>query len=175
MIFDSELLLNLQKIALHNVTSDTFSFFLHKCYKYYSKTYHTPLHLVKQQLSPIDVMIIFLEDHYEQMSAEDRNRLKKELLAIQQPVIPETAAETLNSIDEEAEEDYLVQSLIDKLAKEKEEAENKQKNSENKQQVTDQSGESSKDLSASSQGGQEIQIPPLENVKEESIQFDIEE
>lgn len=58
---------NLQKLALENTESNSIRYFLESCYRYYSKTYHTPLHIAQEIVSPADAVRIYFEDNYDGM------------------------------------------------------------------------------------------------------------
>src|SRR5665213_722961 len=64
-------LLNLRQIAVHNVMTDDVEFYIEKCLRYYSKTYHTPLHIVKELLPLEEVIKITMEDEMMDFTADE--------------------------------------------------------------------------------------------------------
>lgn len=61
---NGEVLESLQKIALKNVLQEDVEFYIEKCYRYYSRTYSTPLHVVKRELTAEEVVLIYMEDEF---------------------------------------------------------------------------------------------------------------
>jgi Ser-tRNA(Ala) deacylase AlaX len=58
---------------------DDLEFYVEKCYRYYSQTYHTPLHLAKSILSAEEVVLIFMQNEMEDWTAEDMAEWKKKV------------------------------------------------------------------------------------------------
>lgn len=64
-------LLNLRQIAIHNIIEDDAEWYIEKCYRYYSKTYHTPLHVAKEVMSVEEVVLISMQDEMLDLTAEE--------------------------------------------------------------------------------------------------------
>ena len=64
-------LLNIRQIAIHNTMCGDLDFYIEKCYKHYSKTYHTPLHIAKELIPMEEVIKVFMEDELEDFTPED--------------------------------------------------------------------------------------------------------
>jgi hypothetical protein len=96
-------LLNLKRLALKNVIEFSINHHIEKTYRYYSKTYATPLHIAKEALTAEEVLLIYYEDKFEELSKEELNDIKKELTSAKSPVFSDinfTEAESLS--DDEA-------------------------------------------------------------------------
>jgi hypothetical protein len=78
---------NLKKIALHNVKSETVARFIETCYRYYSRTYHTPLKKVYEELTPQEVALYYFEDMMEGLSPEQLQEHQEELYNKWLPVL----------------------------------------------------------------------------------------
>lgn len=78
---------NLKKIALNNVESETVARFIETCYRYYSKTYHTPLKEVYKDLTPHEVALYYFEDMMEGLSAEQLEEQKQEIYRTWTPIL----------------------------------------------------------------------------------------
>lgn len=78
---------NLKKIALNNVESETVARFIETCYRYYSKTYHTPLKEVYKDLTPHEVALYYFEDMMEGLSAEQLEEQKQEIYRTWTPIM----------------------------------------------------------------------------------------
>jgi cytochrome c556 len=74
-------LLNYQKLAFKNATSNSLGMFIETCYRYVSKTYHTPLHVVKEIYSIPEVILMKLEDQYKELDPQDLESIKEQLLS----------------------------------------------------------------------------------------------
>ena len=72
-------LLNLRQIAVHNVMTDDVEFYIEKCLRYYSKTYHTPLHIVKELIPLEEVIMICMEDEMQDFTADEISDWKKKV------------------------------------------------------------------------------------------------
>lgn len=70
-ILSQETLLNLRRIALKNIKDESMWRYIEKCYRHYSVTYHTPLHLAKQILTIPEVILISMEDEMKDMPPDD--------------------------------------------------------------------------------------------------------
>lgn len=115
---DPELIKSLQKIALSNVLNQSVDFFIERCYRYYSKTYCTPLNEVKKSLTPAHVMLIFFEDHYNQLPAEEIIQLRDKILKAPSPIYPNE--DLLSDSNDDIDEDEDLQQFIDNILKEEE-------------------------------------------------------
>ena len=65
----------IQIIALKEVLSDKQSqdFQLRSIFRWYSKTFHTPLHIV-EELPEFDILQAYFEDQYEQLNQSDQGQ-----------------------------------------------------------------------------------------------------
>jgi Ser-tRNA(Ala) deacylase AlaX len=95
---------DLKKIAINNVLGNSYEYFLERCYRYYSKEYHTPLHVVKETITPHEAILIFYEDKLEDMQNEEIVDLRAELF--DRPVVTsgdvKKLMEELEAMDDEA-------------------------------------------------------------------------
>ena len=105
----------LKEIALANVSDPTTEYFYRYVCRWYSKTFHTPLHVVLTELSPSDVLIAYFEEGYETMDEDDR------FLQMMKTVDPdfddkeeESIQEFINMIEEEQENKRLAKAEKDK-------------------------------------------------------------
>lgn len=112
-------LLNIRRIALQNRLSEDTDTYIEKCYRHYSKTYHTPLHLVKEQLTVEEVALVFMEDQIEEWSVEDLNSLKEKLDESERPVLQGALS---NDPEDEVIDDELWIAQQNKLVREQEAA-----------------------------------------------------
>ena len=112
-------LLNYQKLALLNATSNSLGTFIESCYKYVSKTYHTPLHVVKELYSIPEVIVMKLEDQYRDLQPEELEGIKEQLAAkeMSRPVMS-SGVEHSEEDAEYSDEIWLAEQA--KLANEKE-------------------------------------------------------
>lgn len=113
--------LNLKKIALKNVISEDTEHFIEKCYRYYSKTYHTPLHTVRETLHEYQVVLVYLEDLYE--DSESMETVKEELESLQRQYKPVTSSNLIEPKAELDDDEWIKQQEI--LLKQQEEKKKK--------------------------------------------------
>lgn len=90
-------LINVRRLAVHNRLSDDLDVYIDKCYRHYSKTYHTPLHVAQSILTAEEVALIFMEDEMEEWSVENVMEVKEALRTDDQPVI-DCAQEKSNDV-----------------------------------------------------------------------------
>lgn len=83
-------------IALKNVLNPDTDFYLRRLMRWYSKTFHTPLHIVEEEIPIEHVLLAYFEEKYESLEPDDIEDLKLELLET-----PEEKAEKLALADEE--------------------------------------------------------------------------
>lgn len=62
----------LKEIALANVSDPTTEYFYRYVCRWYSKTFHTPLHVVFTDIPPSDILLAYFEEGYETMDEDDR-------------------------------------------------------------------------------------------------------
>lgn len=98
-------LLNLRQIAISNVMEDDLEFYVEKCYRYYSKTYHTPLHIAKEKVSEPEVVKIFMEDEMEDWTPDDMVEFKAKVNETPRVVI---AAPSFTEEPEEVDEEMWI-------------------------------------------------------------------
>jgi hypothetical protein len=94
-------LINIRQIAVHNVMEDDIEFYVEKCYRYYSKTYHTPLHLAKEAITPEEVVKIYMEDEMAEWTAEEIEDLRNKIDETPKMVLAGYANKATEEIDEE--------------------------------------------------------------------------
>lgn len=99
-------LLNLKKIALQNRVDEGFEYFIERCYRYYSKTYHTPLHIAKQILSDHEAYMIYLEDSLEDSAIEE---VKAELDDFEKDIKPVFQGGSEKQASEISDDEWIAQ------------------------------------------------------------------
>jgi len=122
-IINNEILKNIRLIAIDNSNSRSIEWYVEQAYRYYSRTYFTPLHEVKK-LNPLGVLQVFMEDECINMSPEDRQAMKDQLFKMPQPML-DTSSYEEEQVDEMDDEEWIQQQMA--MAAEQE----KQKNGGN--------------------------------------------
>lgn len=79
-------LLNLKRLALKNVSERSLEYYIEKCYRHYSTTYFTPLHEAKKIVPIEEAILIYLEDEFNELTAEEVADLRTELSTRDQPI-----------------------------------------------------------------------------------------
>lgn len=105
-------------MAIHNVTCNTVEWYTEQAYRYYSKTYHTPLHIAKQVLNPAEVIRVQMEDEMADMPPEDITSLKDRLAPKNQPML---SAEDYSPVEDESmsDEEWVMQQMAAAAKQEK--------------------------------------------------------
>jgi Lon protease-like protein len=118
-------LINVKRIAYKNVREDSVDFFVEKCYRYYSKTYHTPLEEAYKlpiekvcQVFMEDEMIEYTSDQMEDVLSAINNKLEPVL-----QFVDETESEALDDDAWIAKQNLELQQEETKKKKELEQAE----------------------------------------------------
>ena len=84
MISSVDEIINVKKIALRNVLGNSIDFLIEKAYRYFSKTYSTPLFEAYDKLTPHDVLRIYYEDSMlEGYTEENKTVLLDHLASLQ--------------------------------------------------------------------------------------------
>lgn len=118
-------LINVRRLAVQNRLAEDLDTYIEKCYRHYSKTYHTPLQLVKETLSPEQVAMVFMEDEMEEWSIENVMEIKEALNNGDRPVI-----ETAQMAEEEVIDDDTWIAQQNATLKKQEDTDKKKKSQE---------------------------------------------
>lgn len=123
MQVNNNFLRQLQILVLEEVENHTADFFYKGLCKWYSKTYHTALLTVIEEIDPEHVVRTYYEDKFEKLSENDDEatsqeweRVKSMLLMTEEELTEFISSET---IDEQEEQDW-IKDLLDANKKEKE-------------------------------------------------------
>ena len=117
-LVNNEVLKLIRLLAIHNTNCNTVEWYTELAYRYYSKTYHTPLHIAKQVMNPAEVIRIQMEDEMHDMSPEDITALKDRLDPKPQPML--TAENHVSQEDEAmSDEEWVMQQMADAAKQEK--------------------------------------------------------
>jgi hypothetical protein len=108
-IINNEILKNIRLIAIDNSNSRSIEWYVEQAYRYYSRTYFTPLHEVKK-LNPLEVLQVFMEDECINMPPEDRQAMKDQLFKMPQPMLDISSYEE-EQIDEMDDEKWVQQQM----------------------------------------------------------------
>ena len=96
----------IEKLALKHALSDSVGALIKRAYKYYSVTYHTPLHVAYQLIPEYEAVLIYFEDKFEHMDpialkdTVDVLYPKKNLALLNEGPAAQTEAQTV--MDDEA-------------------------------------------------------------------------
>ena len=102
----------LKLIALKNVQSYTIEQYIERAMRYYSKTYATPLHEVRN-LNPIEVLIIYMEDEMLNMTPEELSQLKKALIEEKKPLLDTESKQEIDKTTQEmSDEEWLMREAM---------------------------------------------------------------
>jgi len=116
-IINNDILKSIKLIAIDNYSCNTIEWFVEQACRYYSKTYHTPLHIVRG-LNPVDVVQVFMEDELTDMPPEDVIAMKEKLEVKYQPMLdPEAYAEEEQELM--SDDEWIAQQML--LAQKQEE------------------------------------------------------
>lgn len=121
-VVNNEILRHIRLIALDNCDSQSIEWFVERAFRYYSKTYHTPLHIVRS-LDILDVLKVYMEDECVDMSPEDRQAMKDRILIKPRPMLDIKDYEQ-EQYDEMDDEEW-VQHQINMIAQQEKQKENK--------------------------------------------------
>jgi Ser-tRNA(Ala) deacylase AlaX len=117
-LVNNEVLKLIRLLAINNVTSSTIEWYIEQSYRYYSKTYHTPLHVAKQILTAPEVVKIFMEDEMEDMPAEDIVAMRDRLMVSPKPML--SVEDYATEEDEEmSDEEWVLQQMAQAAEQEK--------------------------------------------------------
>ncbi|MEM4360231.1 MAG: hypothetical protein QXT45_06845 [Candidatus Bilamarchaeaceae archaeon] len=167
-LYTVDFIQSLQRIALHNVGSNTIEWLIERSYRHYSKTYHTPLHIAKEKLTPHEVMLIFFEDQFDSLPPEQQLNWKNKLLSIPDPVVPGGTEHDSQYVDEESAEEADIAELIAQLEKEgaQESDDQRQAKADKAKQIIDKNRQQRAKQDASE---------PVFELPEDILNFDIKE
>ncbi len=115
---NNDILKSIKLIAIENYSCNTIEWFVEQACRYYSKTYHTPLHIVRG-LNPLDIVQVFMEDEMQEMQAEDIVAMKDKLTIKHQPMLDPTAYND-EVLDEEVSDDEWVSQQMTLAQKQEE-------------------------------------------------------
>jgi hypothetical protein len=95
-------LINIKRLAYKTIKEDSLDFFIEKCYRYYSKTYHTPLKEA-YKLPKEEITLIFFQDEMLEGDADDMELIRDQLESKLEPVLqmPEVLKQTKAILSEE--------------------------------------------------------------------------
>jgi hypothetical protein len=79
-------LINIKRLAYKTIKEDSLDFFIEKCYRYYSKTYHTPLKEA-YKLSKEEITLIYFQDEMLEGDADDMELIRDQLESKLEPVL----------------------------------------------------------------------------------------
>lgn len=108
-IINNEILKNIRLIAIENSNSRSIEWYIEQACRYYSRTYFTPLHIVRQ-LNPIEVLKVFMEDECLSMSPEDKQAMKDQLYKAPQPML-DLHSYAEDEVDEMDDEEWIQQQM----------------------------------------------------------------
>lgn len=92
---------DLQAIAFHDVVVDTQEYRLRLLYRWYSKTFATPLHLVPS-IPLTDVLVAFWETRYEEMDEPDLEEERKKIIETEEERIARLIQEDADRVEADA-------------------------------------------------------------------------
>jgi hypothetical protein len=92
---------DLQAITLHQVVSDTAEYRLRLLYRWYSKTFATPLHLVPS-LPLVDILVAFWESKYEEMNEVELEEERKRVIETDDERRARLVSEDVNHVEDDA-------------------------------------------------------------------------
>jgi len=84
---NNQVLKYIRLLSIYNVNSNSIEWYVEQAYRYYSKTYHTPLHVARKNMIPAEVVQIFMEDEMADMNPEDVTALKDRLVKVPKPML----------------------------------------------------------------------------------------
>jgi hypothetical protein len=93
-------LINIKRIAYKNIREDSVEFFVEKCYRYYSKNYHTPLEEAYKVPSE-RVCQVFMEDEMLEYTSDQMEDVLKTINNKLEPVLQDIEDEELAVVDDE--------------------------------------------------------------------------
>lgn len=79
-------LINIKRLAYKTIKEDSLEFFIEKCYRYYSKTYHTPLQQA-YEVPKEEVALIYFQDEMLDGDADDMELIKEQIQNKLEPVL----------------------------------------------------------------------------------------
>jgi hypothetical protein len=108
---------NLQVLAVANVESRSVDFFVETCFRYYSKTYHTPLKDVRDSLNPLEVALIYFEDNYSDLNSQDQEDMRIRIIEVKKEIMAPDASLQTQAMDND---EWVAQLLAETERKDKE-------------------------------------------------------
>lgn len=94
-------LLNVKRIAYKNIKESSIEFYIEKCYRYYSKTYHTPLEQA-YNLLPERVCQVYEEDTMAQLTADDMEMIHSQINNKVEPLLQDIDNVVTEALDDDA-------------------------------------------------------------------------
>ena len=160
---------SIRLIAIDNcLAASDFDWYIEKAYRHYSKTYHTPLHFVKELLIPEAALQIMMEDEMSTMAIEELEDLRQTIAddhtgrPFLDPAMPAPSENDEQSDDEWiAEQNRLLKEQESQALKKKTMTENLQKVTKSVEQATEKISESLKHL----MGLRSQSIDDLQNIE----------
>lgn len=168
-LLPNDVLVDIRLLAIDNVTCGSIEWYIEKAYRYYSMTYHTPLHIAKKVISSAEVILIMMEDETGKLTPEQIVDLKKKFVTKHEPMLSVESAEAEENV-EMSDEDWVMQQMADLERKEREKKNEKPKL--DKEQGMGQAAIEAQKAVKQLYDRLEKQLP---NNPEENIDFDIKE
>jgi len=103
-------ILNVKRLAIKNIKSDSAEFFVENCYRYYSSTYHTPLQQA-YELPIEEVCRVYFEDTLKEASADELEDIMQHLdNSLKMKLSPDTSVVTDAGM---SDEDWIAQQSLE--------------------------------------------------------------